>query len=145
MVDENRYDKLLQESMKQELRFLNAQLPGKQKPLNVLLEEETPSIICADGSLQLLKRKELEYLSTLIPDSHWPNLMIPLIIEINSGEDKIQIICRGEEEPEVISGILGMQVSATHNRIRIYKAQLSAIRKQLKTTSQYLFSPQVLM
>ena len=65
MLDESRYDKLLQESMKQELRFLNAQLPGKQKPLSVLIEEETPSIVCADGSLQLIKRKEVEYLSTI--------------------------------------------------------------------------------
>ena len=42
MVDDSRYDKLLQESLKNELRFLNAPLPGKQKTLAALLEEETP-------------------------------------------------------------------------------------------------------
>ncbi len=144
MLDESRYDRLIQHSMKEELRFLNAQLPGKQKSLRQLLSEETPSIICADGSLQLIKRKELDYLSTILPASNWQDLFLPVIIEINPGEDEIFIVCRSEHELFVISALLGMPVTMRGDRIILYKNQLAAIRKILKTTTQYMFSPKIL-
>lgn len=144
MVNESKYDKLIQHSIKEELRFLNAQLPGKQKSLQQLLSEETPSLICTDGSLQLIKRKELEYLSSILPTENWQNLFLPVIIEINPGEDEISIVCRGDIESFVVSKILGMPVMMRDDRIIIYKNQLAAIRKVLKTTTQYMFSPKIL-
>ncbi len=144
MLDEGRYDRLIQNSMKEELRFLNAQLPGKQKSLRQLISEKTPSIICADGSLQLIKRKELDYLSTILPAQDWQDLFLPVIIEINPGDDELYIICRGEYESVVMSAVLGMPVTMRGDRIIIYKNQLAAIRKILKTTTQYMFSPKIL-
>jgi len=143
MVDDSRYDKLLQESVKEELRVLNAQLPVKQKSLKALLEEETPSITCTDGSIQLIKKKELKYLGNITEFNDWNSLLIPVIIEVNPGEDEISVICRGEVEEKVFSAILGMPVTTRHHRIVIYKPQLAAIRKVLKTTTQYLFSPKI--
>jgi len=66
MVNELPYQRILQECLKGELRVLNAHLPGKQKPLSVLLTEEYPGVVCSDGSAHLFKRKELEYLAGII-------------------------------------------------------------------------------
>ena len=144
MLDNNRYDRLLQESVKNELRILNSQLPSTQKSLDVLLKEETPSITLRDGSLHLFKKKELKYLSDITDSSLWNNLLLPVIIEVNPGEDEYSIVCRGEVEEKVFSAILGMPVITRHHRIVIYKSQLAVIRKILKTTTQYLFSPKIL-
>ena len=144
MLDNNRYDRLLQESVKNELRILNSQLPSTQKSLDVLLKEETPSITLRDGSLHLFKKKELKYLSDITDSSLWNNLLLPVIIEVNPGEDEYSIVCRGEVEEKVFSAILGMPVTTRHHRIVIYKPQLAVIRKILKTTTLYLFSPKIL-
>ena len=144
MVDNSRYDRLLQESVKAELRVLNSQLPAKQKSLAELLKEKTPSVTNNDGSLHLFKKKELKYLSDITDTSQWNNLFLPVIIETNPGEDRYSIICRGEVEEKVFSAILGMPVTKRHHRIVIYKSQLAVIRKILKTTTQYLFSPKIL-
>ncbi len=144
MLDNNRYDRLLQESVKNELRVLNSQLPSTQKSLEVLLREEIPSITLRDGSLHLFKKKELKYLSDITDSSLWNNLLLPVIIEVNPGEDEYSIVCRGEVEEKVFSAILGMPVTIRHHRIVIYKPQLAVIRKILKTTTLYLFSPKIL-
>jgi uncharacterized protein (UPF0216 family) len=144
MLDNNRYEKLLQESVKNELRVLNSQLPSTQKSLDVLLSEETPSITLSDGNIHLFKKKELKYLSDITDSSLWNNLLLPVIIEVNPGEDEYSVVCRGEVEEKVFSAILGMPVTTRHHRIVIYKPQLAVIRKILKTTTLYLFSPKIL-
>ncbi|UCD08984.1 MAG: DUF61 family protein [Dehalococcoidales bacterium] len=144
MVDNGRYDRLLQESIKDELRVLNSQLPARQKSLDELMKEDTPSIALNDGSIHLFKKKELKYLSDITNLSLWNNLFLPVIIEVIPGEDKYSIICRGEVEEKVFSAILGMPVTERHHRIVIYKPQLALLRKILKTTTQYLFSPKIL-
>jgi len=132
---------MLQECLRGELRVLNAHLPCEQKPLSDLLGEEYPNVICNDGSTHLFKRKELEYLASLIEPDEQEALLLPILIEVNSGQDEMAIICRGVVEEKVISKILGMPVTLKQNRIMIYKPQLALIRKPLKTTTQYLFSP----
>ncbi|HEY94846.1 MAG TPA: DUF61 family protein [Dehalococcoidia bacterium] len=144
MLDNNRYDRLLQESVKHELRVLNSQLPTSQKSLDVLLKEEIPFVTLRDGERHIFKKKELKYLSEITDSSLWNNLLLPVIIEINPGEDEYSVVCRGEVEEKVFSAILGMPVTRRHHRIVIYKPQLTVIRKILKTTTQYLFSPKIL-
>lgn len=144
MKEETGFDRLLRESLKEELRFLNAQLPAKQKSLEALLAEESPSVACTDGSIQTIRHRELEYLSGLIPPELRISLLIPVIIEVNPGRDEMAIICRSGAEEKVFSALLGMPVIARQNRIVIHKPQLAAIRKILKTTTQYLFSPGIL-
>ena len=144
MLDNDRQDRLLQETVKFELGILNSLLPREQRSLDELLKEEKPSITLSDGSLHLFKKKELKYLSDITDSSLWNNLRLPVIIEISPGEDEYLIVCRGEVEEKVFSAILGMPVTKRHHRIVIYKSQLAAIRNILKTTTQYLFSPKIL-
>ncbi len=141
MPDELPYQRMLQECLRGELRVLNAHLPCKQKPLSDLLSEEYPNIICNDGSTHLFKRKELEYLASILDTDEQEALLLPMLIEVNPGQGEMVIICRGEVEEKVISKILDMPVTPKQGRIMIYKPQLALIRKPLRTTTQYLFFP----
>ncbi len=144
MPDELPYQRMLQECLKGELRVLNAYLPCEQKPLSDLLGEEYPNVVCNDGSTHLFKRKELEYLASMIDTDEQEALLLPILIGVNPGQGEMAIICRGEMEGKVISGILDMPVTPKQKRIMIYKPQLALLRKPLKTTTQYLFSPKSL-
>ena len=144
MTNELTYEKMLQECLRGELRVLNAHLPHQQKPLSDLLREEYPHVICSDGSTHLFKQKELKYLASLIDTDEQEALLLPILIEVNPGQDEMAIICRGEVEGKVISKVLNMPVTPRQKRIMIYKAQLALLRKPLRTTTQYLFSPKVL-
>jgi len=141
MLDELPYQRMLQECLRGELRVLNAHLPCEQKSLSGLLVEEYPNVVCNDGSTHLFKRKELEYLASMVDTDEQEVLLLPMLIEVNPGQDEMAIICRGGVEEKVISKILDMPVTSKRKRIMIYKPQLALIRKPLKTTTQYLFSP----
>lgn len=141
LPDELPYQRMLQECLRGELRVLNAYLPCEQKPLSNLLGEEYPNVVGNDGSTHLFKRKELEYLASMLDTGKQEALLLPMLIEVNPSQGEVAIICRGEVEEKVISKILDMPVTTKQERIMIYKPQLSLIRKLLKTTTQYLFSP----
>jgi len=141
MPNELPYQRMLQECLRGELRVLNAHLPCEQKPLSDLLGEEYPNVVCNDGSTHLFKRKELEYLASMLDTDEQEALLLPMLIEVNQGQGEMAIICRGEVEEKVISKILDMPLTTKQERIMIYKPQLALIRKPLKTTTQYLFSP----
>jgi len=144
MSNELPYQRMLQECLRGELRVLNAHLPCEQKPLSDLLGEEYPSVVCNDGSTHLFKRKELEYLASLIDTDEQKALLLPMLIEVSSGRGEMAIICQGEVEEKVVSKILDMPVTPRQKRIMLYKPQLALLRKPLKTTTQYLFSPKSL-
>ena len=133
------YERILQESLKGELRVLNTYLPRQSRLLSDLLHEEHPHVVCNDGSVHLFKRKELNSLASLLDISEQKALLLPTLIEISSG-DEIAIICRTEVEEKVVSKILGTPVTPKLKKITIYGRQLSLLRKLLKTTTQYVFS-----
>ncbi len=144
MLSELPYQRMLQECLRGELRVLNAYLPCEQKSLSDLLGMEYPNVVCNDGSTHLFKRKELEYLASMLDTDEQEALLLPMLIEVNPGQGKMAIICQGGVEEKVISTILAMPVTPKQKRIMIYKPQLALIRKPLKTTTQYLFSPKSL-
>ncbi|MFC1934059.1 DUF61 family protein, partial [Chloroflexota bacterium] len=101
MVDESPYEpheRILQESLKDELRVLNAFLPRKRKALSDLLHEKNPKIFngevvgTVDGSIHLFKKKELNYLAGLVDVDEQNSLLLPILIEVSS-DDKMAIIC----------------------------------------------------
>ena len=143
MNDELPYERMLEESLRGELRLLNACLPRQQKSLANLLREEYPHVVCSDGSTHLFKSKELKYLAGLIDADEQEALLLPMLIGVSSGVGEMAIICQGEVEEKVISKILDMPVTPRQQRIVIYKRQLSILRQMLKTTTQYLFSPKI--
>jgi len=142
MSDELPYDRILREYLTGELRVLNAHLPGKQKSLADLWDEEYPHILCNDGSVHLFKRKELRYLTSLINSNEQKALALPILIEVNAGRTEMAVLCTGDVEKKVIQKILDMPLDVREGRITLYRPQLALVRKQLKTTTQYIFSAQ---
>ncbi|MFC1918873.1 DUF61 family protein [Chloroflexota bacterium] len=144
MTSEPGTERILQEYLAGELRVLNAQLPHQQKALSDLLNEEYPHVICNDGYSHLFKRKELNHLAGLVETGEQDALLLPILIEVKAGQDEMSVICRGDLEEKVVSKILNMPVTTRQKRIVIYKPQLALIRKSLRTTTQYIFSPTAL-
>jgi uncharacterized protein (UPF0216 family) len=137
------YERLLQESLKHELKVVNAHLPTKQKPLSDLLCEEYPHVICKDGTTHLFNRKELKYLAGLLDAGEQGSLLLPLLIEVGGGLGEMTVVCPGEAATKVIAGVLDMAVEPRQGRITIYKPQLAVIRGRLRTTTQYIFPPKI--
>ncbi len=138
------YERALQEYLKDEFRALNAHLPRKQKSLLALLHEEYPHVVCNDGSTHFFKRKELEYLASLVDVGEQEALLLPVFIELRSEQDEVAVICERRLGEKIISEILNMPVTGGEGKLIIYKSQLGEIRKVLKTTTQYLFRPKIL-
>jgi len=141
MVSELPYERLLQECLKGEFRVVNAHLPGKQKTLSDLLAEEYPHVLCRDGSTHLFKRKELKYLASLISADEQKTLLLPMLLEVGAGQGEVAVICLGEVEEKVMAKVLDMPITLRQKKIVLYKPQLALVRKLLRTTTQYLFSP----
>ena len=143
MPEELPYERMLQECLKGELRLVNAGLPCNRKPLSDLLCEKYPHTVCNDGSTHFFKRKELEYLASMLNTGEQEALPLPMLIELGTNQAEAAIICEGEVEGKVVSKILNMPITPDQGRIRIYRPQLALLRKMLKTTTQYVFSPKI--
>jgi hypothetical protein len=144
MSDELPYEKILQEYLKNELKVLNAHLPRYRKPLSELLDEEYPYVICNDGSSHFFKKKELEYLASIIDSDEQEVLLLPILIELMPNQSEVRVLCKEGVEEKIISRILDMPIVREQKSLLIYKPQLGLLRRTLKTTTQYVFSPKIL-
>jgi uncharacterized protein (UPF0216 family) len=142
-VNQSPYERLLQESVRGELRIVNAGLPKSQERLSNLLNEEYPHVLCHDGSTHSFKKSELEYLANIVDSDEQKTLALPMLIELGPNQGEAAIICGGKVEEKIISKVLGMPVTCEQRRIRIYKPQLALLRRKLKTTTVYVFSPKI--
>jgi len=134
------YESILRESLRAELRLVNTGLPRSRRRLSDLLKESRPHVLCNDGSTHSFKRRELEYLAAITDAAEQEKLLLPITIEVGRGEGESSILCEGEVEREVVTRILGMQVTCEQGRIRIYRPQLALLRGKLRTTTVYVFS-----
>jgi len=137
------YEKFLQDCLRGELRVVNTGLPQSRKHLSNLLNEEYPHVLCNDGSTYFFKKSELEYLASMIDTDEQKALPLPMLIELGADQAEAAIICEGEVEQKVISKALDMPVTCEGRSIRIYKPQLALLRRRLKTTTVYVFSPKI--
>jgi hypothetical protein len=138
------YEKMLQDCLRGELRIVNTGLPQSQKRLSNLLDEKYPHVVCNDGSTHFFKRSELEYLASMIDTDEQKVLPLPMLIELGANQAEAAIICEGKVEEKVMSKALNMPVTCEERRIRIYKPQLALLRRKLKTTTVYVFSPKII-
>ena len=146
-ANQSPYEKMLQGCLRGELRVVNAGLPQSQKRLSDLLNEKYPHVVCNDGSTHFFKKSELEYLASMIDTEEQKALLLPMLIELgaNQAEATIPILsgCEGKVEEKIVSKALNMPVTCDEIRIRIYKPQLALLRRKLKTTTVYVFSPKI--
>ena len=94
-----------------------------------------------DGSAHFFKRKELDYLASILTEDEQELLKLPILIEITPGQSDIGVMAGGQSiEAKVLSEVVGMPVADDKGNIKMYKSQLGEIRSRLKTTTQYLFA-----
>jgi len=138
---ESGYEILLKGWLSGELRLVNSGLARERRCLSDLLDDSRPSVSCADGSDQMFKRTELQYLAGLLDEDERAALLLPVLIEMAGEESEAMVLCSGDVERKVVSSILGMELHYERpGRIRLYRPQLALLRKRLRTTTQYAFS-----
>jgi uncharacterized protein len=130
----------VQELMAGELRLLNADLEYQRTSLAKLMLEELPLVACNKGSPWLFKKKELEFLASILDIEEQKMLFLPMIIEITPEENEVALLGRIGVEGKILSQVLKALVTPIDGKLLFYKSQLIELRKQLKTTIQYHFT-----
>ncbi|MDI3550361.1 MAG: uncharacterized protein PWQ15_1464 [Methanobacterium sp.] len=121
--------------LKKQILALNRHLPQRRKSLKELLEEDKPHIMGVDGTRHRFKKKELEKIASFISQDEWAKLKLPLYIEIRSEGSGSRI--KGKLECQIVCRILEKEDCG--EEIYIYRADVKIIRRELPTTSQYIF------
>lgn len=121
--------------LKKQIFSLNRHLPRKRKNLKELLQEDKPHVIGGDGTRHRFKRDELQKISELIPEKEQERLKLPIYLEIESETSGTRVA--GGPELKVICSILEREDCG--REMYIYKPDLRIIRRQLPTTTQYIF------
>jgi hypothetical protein len=129
--DVNREERLL----KKQIMVLNRHLPQRRKTLKELLGEERPHVLGNDGTRHRFKKKELDKIASFISPDKWGQLKLPLYIEISSEMNGSRI--KGKLECRVVCQILEKEDCS--EEIYIYRADVKVVRRELPTTSQYIF------
>ncbi|MBN2396792.1 MAG: DUF61 family protein [Deltaproteobacteria bacterium] len=133
-------DRIFESCLKGDTKALNAHLPRRRKTLGELLEEKPPHVECGDGSTHIFKQKELEYLARMVDNEDKERLLLPIMIEVGSREDRLVVRSKTGIEAKIFSQILEMPVPCKSEMITIFKPQLQMLRRVLKTTTQYVFT-----
>ncbi|MFP4005139.1 MAG: DUF61 family protein [Candidatus Hadarchaeia archaeon] len=125
--------------LKKELGQLNQHLPKDRKTLEELLKMEKPEVQNKDGTTQRFKRKELDFLSNLIPEDEHSKLRLPILIRITPQLGRGSAKVSGKTEQRVIKKILKSERNDGETEMIIYRPETRKIRKKLPTTTQYAF------
>lgn len=121
------------------VRALNRHLAKRRVDLRSLLKEEEPKIVLRDGSEHVFKREELEKLASLLPGYLHKRLRLPVYIELSSGKygsgtGRVS----GELECRVVRGVLDKGDNG--DELFIYMPEIRKLRKELPTTTDYMFT-----
>jgi uncharacterized protein (UPF0216 family) len=128
------------------LQTLNRHLPKKRRTLKELLLEDMPDIKNLDGSTHLFDKKELEKLASIIPEWEHDNLRLPIYLEMSSSMERGTIKISGRLECRIINRVLHEDEKPEKRSLEeqdsmtIYYPHLPKIRKELSTTTQYMFT-----
>jgi uncharacterized protein (UPF0216 family) len=127
----NRGDRLV----KKQILSLNRHLPRKRKFVDELLKEENPHVVGADGIRHRFKKDELNIIKEILGESELHLLKLPIYIEMDSNAAGSKI--SGRLENKVICKVLEIQECS--NEAYLYRQDIKTLRKELPTTTQYIF------
>ena len=120
---------------------LNPQLPVSRKTLKDLRKEDHPHVTCGTGEHHFFKKGELAYLAKMIPEEAQESLLLPIIIEVISAEERMIVHSNKGIERDILSTILSMPLPFSEGIVTLFPSQVGEIRKVLTTTTQYAFRP----
>ncbi|MCZ7393064.1 MAG: DUF61 family protein [Candidatus Methanoperedens sp.] len=128
------------------LQTLNRHLPKKRRTLKELLLEDIPDIKNLDGSTHSFDKKELEKLASIVPEWEHDKLRLPIYLEMSSSMERGTIKISGRLECRIINRVLHEDEKPEKRSLEeqdsmtIYYPHLPKIRKELSTTTQYMFT-----
>ena len=141
MFNEDNFDKKI--SMKF-IQTLNRHLPAKRKTLKELLGENRPNIKNLDGSTHSFDKKELEKIASMIHEWEYDKLRLPIYLEMCSSMERGAIKISGQVECMVVSKVLyedeGLKKKEGKDSMIIYYPHLRKVRKEIPTTTQFIFT-----
>ena len=63
-----------------DIEKMNDHLPTERKTLSELLEDENPQIQTKKNKLHKIRRKDLELICEILPESEWSKIKLPIIL-----------------------------------------------------------------
>ncbi|HEY6585763.1 MAG TPA: DUF61 family protein, partial [Candidatus Methanoperedens sp.] len=109
-----------------------------------LLGEERPNIKNLDGSTHSFDKKELEMIASMIPEWEYDKLRLPIYLEMCSSMERGTIKVSGRVECMVLNRVLYDNEELKKKEIKdsmiFYYPHLRKVRKELPTTTQFMFT-----
>lgn len=125
--------------LSKQLEMLNRHVAKEKISLGSLRLEKDPKILLRDGSTHSFRKDELEKLAAMVPLGEREKLMLPIYIEISPAKyGKGTSRVAGRLECMVVSKIL--QRECTGDVFFVYKPELRILRRELPTSTQYVFT-----
>jgi uncharacterized protein (UPF0216 family) len=133
MQDESQMQKIME--------MMNRHVPSKRTSLAELLKAKEAEYRGKDGVVYHIKRKELEFLASIVDAWDQPKLKLPIIIMTDTsyeagGAWKIM----GRIEVKVVSQIVGREPEFP-DQMRLFHPHMVKLRTELPTATTTLFSP----
>jgi uncharacterized protein (UPF0216 family) len=124
------------------VRALNTHLPAERKTLSALLKEEKPAVRGRDGSVNRIKREEVEELARLIPEEAHRHLRLPIYIELTPDYGRGMAKVHGKLDCEIVRLVLEKEIeieSEKTDEIFIHREDVRRLRRRLPTATEYAF------
>lgn len=122
------------------LEMMNRHVPSKRVSLAEHLKGQEAAYEGKDGVRYHIKRKELEYLASLLEEWEWTKLKLPIIIMTDTAYDRGAWKIMGKVEVRVVSKIVEREPEYEDN-MRLFHPHMVKLRTVLPTATTTLFSP----
>ncbi|MEM1541117.1 MAG: DUF61 family protein [Ignisphaera sp.] len=121
-----------------ELRVANKHLPISRKKLIELLNENSPYVICRDGSIHMFRRSELQELRKFVNNDEADKLYLPIVIQVRADMDSFTGFIEDELEASVVRRILGLKPPLDNEprKLALYRPQIAELRYRFPTVFQ---------
>ncbi len=120
---------------------LNSGLPRKRRLLSDLLKMPDPHYEGRDERRYVLDRRELELLREVVEDQGLRELEVPIVLMTDTSQEQSAWRVEDETECAVMMQILGRKMVRPTDRLVLYAAHLSVVRRKLPTTTVPMFIP----
>lgn len=124
------------------VQALNKHLPAERKTLSALLKEDKPAVKGRNGSLNRIKRDEVEELARLIPKEVHGQLRLPMYIELTPDYGRGMAKVHGKLDCEIVRLVLEkekVKESERTDELFIHRDDVRRLRRRLPTATEYAF------